>query len=118
LLAKEERTDTMRELHGCSCKQNSWTAVLDATPPNKPRLTVKGVCTCPTGGFKASLKKAEPQGINSEVLLLELVTDPPSGAANQMVTDYSVIYEQKDSPKYTNVTIRPCDLTIDVTVVS
>jgi hypothetical protein len=108
----------MRDLHGCTCKNNSWTAVLDTMPPEKPRLTVNGVCTCPTGGYMTSLRRATPQGINPDILLLTLVTEPPSGVANQMVTDYNVVYRQLDSPRYTKVTLLPCNVTIDVKVVS
>jgi hypothetical protein len=108
----------MRELHGCNCKKDTWTAILDTMPPEKARLTVTGTCTCPTGGFKTSLRKATLQGINPEILLLMLVTEPPSGVTNQMVTDYDVAYHEHDSPRYTNVMILPCEITIGVKVVS
>ena len=107
----------MKELHGCNCKADSWTAVLDKIPPEKPRLTVKGTCTCPTGGYNTSLIKAKPQGINSKILLLRLVTEPPSDVTNQLVTDYEVNYLERDSPDYEEVIILPCDLTVPVEVV-
>lgn len=108
----------MDELHGCNCKQNTWNAVLDTMPPEKPRLRVTGVCTCPTGGYKAKLQRAEPQGINPGILILRLVTTPPNGITNQMVTDYEVRYDETDSPRYTEVTILPCNITMPVQVVS
>ena len=107
----------MRELHGCDCKIGSWTAVLNTMPPEKPRLAVTGVCTCPTGGYLTSLSKATPQGTNPNILLLELTTIPPSGNVTQMVTDFDVIYKEKDSPNYTDVTILPCNITIKVEVI-
>jgi hypothetical protein len=87
-------------------------------PHETPRLTVTGICTCPTGGFKTSLRKATSQGINPDILLLTLVTEPPSGVTNQMVTDYDVAYHEHDSRRYTNVMVLPCEITIGVKVVS
>jgi|SRR5581483_6937932 len=108
----------MQQINNCKCKENSWEAILDEMPPSKPRLRVTGVCTCPTGGFKASLKKAASQGINPNILILELSATAPSGIVNQMVTDYDVRYEEENSPRYTDVTIVPCEITIPVEVVS
>ena len=108
----------MNDLHGCNCKEGSWSAILDTMPPGKPRLRVTGVCTCRTSGFKAHLQKSEPQGFNPSILLLRLTTAPPSGAANDVITDYDVRYDEPDSPRYTQVTILPCDITIPVEVVS
>jgi hypothetical protein len=108
----------MSDLHGCNCKDNSWTAVLDRMPPAPPRLTVEGYCTCPTGGYKASLTKAIPQGSNPTILILDLSTTPPSGIANQIVTDYKVAYQEERSPNYQEVQIRPCNVSVPVKTVS
>src|ERR1700730_4454760 len=108
----------MQKLHGCKFWEGCWTAGLDTMPPEKPRMTVKGVCTCPTSGFKTSLRKANPQGINPDILLLDLVTDPPTNIVNQVVTNYDVTYHEKDSQRYTEVTILPCNITVSVKVVS
>ena len=107
----------MDKLHNCKCKDNSWTAILDRMPPGAPRLTVEGYCTCPTGGFTASLAKAVPQGTNPMILILELSTTPPSGIANQMVTDYKATFHENPSPSYEKVEIRPCDVIIAVKTV-
>jgi hypothetical protein len=113
-----ERIPTVQDLHGCRCKDASWSAILDMMPPEEPRLRVTGICTCLTGGFKASLKKAEPQGINPSILLLRLSVEAPSGIVNQLVTDYPVEYHEKSSSNYTHVTIFPCDITVPVEVVT
>jgi len=108
----------MKDLHGCNCKADSWSAILDKMPPEKPRLAVKGICTCPTGGFKASLVKATPQGINPKILLLRLVADPPPGATNQVETDFPVTYHESNAPDYETVEILPCNLAVPVKAVS
>jgi hypothetical protein len=108
----------MNQRHGCNCKENSWSAILDKMPPEPPRLTVKGICTCPTGGFTVSLTKAVPQGINPAILILDLETVAPTGIVNQMVTDYEVTYEEYNSPNYQEIEIRPCDIKVSVTVAS
>lgn len=107
----------MDTLNGCTCHDNTWSAVLDMMPPSPGRLTVKGSCTCPTGGYKASLAKAVPQGINPSILILELSTTAPSGIVNQMVTTYDVTYTEQRSPKYEEVEIRPCGVTVPVEIV-
>jgi hypothetical protein len=97
----------MKGLHGCTCKADFWTAVLDKIPLEKPRLTVKGTCTCATGGFETSMVKAKPQGNNQKIMLLRLVTEPPFGVTNQLVTDYELNYSEKDylaSPASTGLT--------------
>lgn len=108
----------MDTLHGCTCHDNTWSAILDMMPPEPGRLTVRGSCTCPTGGYQAALKKAVPQGINPAILLLELTTVAPTGIVNQMVTTYDVEYVEAGGPLYEQVQIRPCDVTIPVQVAS
>ncbi len=108
----------MENLHGCTCKDGSWTAVLDKMPPGAPRLAVVGTCTCPTPGYRVSLEKANPQGFNPEILLLELVTQGPSGMVSQVVTDYERRYVEENAPAYRTVKIQPCNITVPVKVVS
>lgn len=108
----------MDKLNGCTCHDNRWSAILDMMPPNPGRLTVSGSCTCPTGGYKAVLKKADPQGINPSILILELETVAPTGTVNQMVTTYDVSYVEAGSPEYAQVEIRPCGVTVSVEIAS
>jgi len=108
----------MTDLHGCRCKENSWTAVLDQMPPGPNKLTVEGQCTCPTVGYATTLSKAIPQGIDPLILVLDLATKAPSGTVNQLVTDYTATYVESPSPSYRAVEIRPCELTIPVKNIS
>lgn len=106
--------NTMQSLQGCEYRPGSWTAVLDSSPTQKPRLRVTGICTCPTGGYEVSLRRAATQGLNSRVLVLEFAASPPSGMANQMMTDHEVRFEQLNSPMYTDVRIIPFDISVPV----
>ncbi len=108
----------MSEHHACACKPSTWSAVLNTMPPGPHGLHVRGTVTCPTTGFGVALKKAVPQGINPDILILEIVETPPPGVAGQMITDHPVTYDEQPSHSYTEVFVRPCDLTIKVKVVS
>jgi len=103
----------MNVLSGCDCKAGTWEAWFDSMPPGESRLMVRGICTCPTTGFKGSLQRANPQGINPEILILDLEMIRPGGEAGQMVTDVPVEYSEQGF-RYTDVTIRPCNITITV----
>jgi hypothetical protein len=81
-------------------------------------LNVRGVCTCPTGGYKAALKKAVPQGINPLILILDLetVAPAPTDIVSQAITDHEVTFREDNSPDYEEVFIRPCNVTITVEI--
>jgi hypothetical protein len=88
------------------CSQ--WQATHDFMPgPQAPTLRVTGKCTFPTDGYSVRLKRAEPQGINPAILLLERVVSPPSGAAAQVVSEEVVSYSEETSFPYTDVMIQP-----------
>jgi hypothetical protein len=101
----------------CKCKENAWNATLNKMPPDPPRLRVEGTCTCPTTGFGISLLRAEPQGINPDVLLLDLKIVPPQ-MSHDTITDYPLTYSEEARRNYTHVTIRECNLTIPVKIVT
>lgn len=107
----------MDRLRGCSCKEGSWEAWINQMPPNRNELRVEGICTCPKAGYTARLRPAVPPGINPEILILNLETDEPSGGAADIITDYPVEY-QEENAHYKQVTILPCDITIDVSIAS
>jgi hypothetical protein len=107
----------MKELHGCTCNEGTWEASLDTMPMHEKTLRVKGICTCPTTGYKVRLVRAEPQGINPEILILRLETTPPGGMAGQMMTPHEVSYTEMGA-SYRKVTILPCDITVDVRNIS
>jgi len=77
-------------------------------------LTIKGLCTFPTPGFKVSLKKKVPQGINPAILILEKVVVAPTGIEPQHVTKIPVEYEEATNEHYTEVFVIPDDAKIPV----
>ena len=98
------------------CK--SWTAILDAMPPRKPRLRVTGKCTFPTSGYKVVLKPHQPQGINPDILLLDKTAVPPNGPSKDVITTVDVSYHQETDGMYSEVEILPDGTKIRVEIVS
>lgn len=84
----------------------SFHAHLDEMPPRPPRLVVEGKGEAPTTGWTAELVPAKPQGINPEILILDVVAHAPGGIEAQHVTPIALKYEEKPARHYTNVTIR------------
>ena len=91
-----------------------WTAVHDFMPPLPARLSVSGECNTPTPGFKITLEKAVPQGINPDILILTKAVAPPTGIEPQHPTTERVSYNEKTNQHYTDVTILPDNVTIKV----
>ncbi len=85
---------------------SDWSAIHDFMPPGPARLTVNGKCTFPTPGYKVTLKKKVPQGINPSILLLEKIVIPPSGPQPDVVTTISVTpYVEITDQRYKQVEI-------------
>src|SRR5271155_1989278 len=97
---------------------HDWTAIHDFMPPEKPRLRVKGKCTFPTPGYKGTLKKHTPQGINHLILLLDKTVTAPTGIEPQHVVTIEVHWEETTDVKYTEVVILPDDTKIKVEIVT
>lgn len=93
-----------------------WTAWDDRMPGKKPTLHVKGTCTFPTGGYKVSLKRAKPQGINPKILILDLNIVKPTGTVNQQITKVDAKFDEQTNAMYTDVTIRPDNITVPVKI--
>jgi len=91
-----------------------WKAIHDFMPPKPARLRVSGQCTFPTPGFKVTLKKKQPQGINPNILILEKTVQPPTGIEPQVVTTIPVNYEENTDQHYSEVSILPDNTTIPV----
>ena len=87
-----------------SCE--SWYAYHDFMPGSPPTLHVGATCTAPTNGYRFSLARQEPQGINPQDLLLRLVVDE-SEFANEVVTVYQVHYREDTDMRYDSVSILP-----------
>lgn len=100
-----------------SGKCGGWKAWLDMMPPGPPTLHVTGKCVFPTHGYKVTLKRAVPQGINPRILLLRKVVTPPSGPVILIPQTVNVTFKMKTKTKYTHVTILPEVTTIKVKIV-
>jgi hypothetical protein len=83
-------------------------------PPEPPRLTVRGECTFPTPGFKVTIKRKQPQGINPTILILEKTVVNPTGLEPQIVTTMSVEYEEKTDQHFLEILILPDETRIPV----
>lgn len=94
------------------CK--GWKAWQDSMPPGPSTIHVTGTCIFPQRGYKASLKPAEPQGINRHILILRLTITKPTGPGIQIPQKVEVRYKAKATMTYTNVTILPDGGTIKV----
>jgi hypothetical protein len=87
---------------------SDWKATHDFMPGTQsPTLRVTGKCTFPTDGYSVRLERAEPQGINPAVLLLDRIVTPPPGAAAQLVSEEVVNYSEETRFTYTGVMIQP-----------
>jgi hypothetical protein len=93
---------------------SGWSAIHDFMPPGPARLKVRGECTFPTPGFKVTLKRKQPQGINPAILILEKTVVKPIGLEPQLVTTIPVEYEEKTDQHFTEVLILPDDMRITV----
>lgn len=91
-----------------------WTAIHDFMPPGPARLRVHGVCTFPTPGFKVTLKRHVPQGINPAILILDKTVKRPTGIEPQIITKVDVKFEARTNTHYTGVTILPDGVQIKV----
>ena len=91
-----------------------WNAIHDHMPGAGRTLTVSGTVDYPTPGYRAELRRAEPQGINPKILELNLVDWPPVAPQAQVVTPVDVRYEEATSFEYDQVHIRELGESIDV----
>ena|SRR6478752_10093021 len=85
----------------------NWSAIHDFMPPLPARLNVSGECTFPTPGYKVTLKKKEPQGINPRILILEKTVTKPTGPEPDVVTKVKAEYHEKTNVHYSEVQIVP-----------
>lgn len=92
----------------------AWSAVHDFFPPRPPHLRVTGEVQTPTPGYKLTLKKAVPQGINPQILLLRLERQAPTGIEPQHVVTMKVEYDEQTDVRYTQVQIEPDGIAIEV----
>jgi hypothetical protein len=105
----------MSDINPCKCN-DGWEATLNTQPPNRNILTVTGSVTCPDQGLKLTLEPAVPPGIIPEELLLDIKVEK-HGNISHMVTIYDLKYTQENA-RYKSVRIVPCNLTIDVNIIT
>jgi hypothetical protein len=90
----------------------------DRMPGKPPTLHVTGEVTFPTGGYTAMLQKHEPQGINPQDLLLDLVVTEPTGQVPPVVTTEPVEYVEETDFDYTTASVIDCRMNIPIKDVS
>lgn len=93
-----------------------WNAWSDRMPGKKPTLHVTGLCTFPTGGYKVSLKRAVPPGINLKILVLKLRIIKPTGVVTQQITKQQAIFTEQTNQVFTDVQIDPDNVTVPVKI--
>lgn len=105
----------MNESLSCS----NWQAWYDQMPGSKRTLHVMGTCGVP-GGYSIKLERAEPQGINPDILLLNLIAeDLTPGDPNPLnIKEEEVRYREDTRTPYNQITILPDGPTISVQEVS
>lgn len=101
-------------------KTKDWHASQDFMPGGPPTLNVTGTVVCPTTGYKAKLVRHSPQGINPTIYILDLIVTPPAPgtAVDNVLTDLHVQYHEDTRTKYSQVTILPENITVDVKITS
>jgi hypothetical protein len=88
-------------------KQDTFKAVIFRNAHYREELLVTGDVTEPTTGWTVKLERAEPQGIDPHILILDLVERPPTGQAGDVVTTHHVKYEESPPlADYRQVTIK------------
>jgi hypothetical protein len=86
--------------------KDTFSAWIDKMPPANPRLIVTGEVQVPTSGWKVKLVRKIPQGINPNILLLDVEATAPHGTVSQLVTTIPVRYEEgPPEHDYTDVTV-------------
>jgi hypothetical protein len=87
--------------------KETFKAWVDRMPGSPPKLIVIGVVEVPTLGWKVDLVRAEPQGINPDILLLDIRAVAPGGDVPQVISKIKVRYEESPPQrKYSQVDVR------------
>ena len=87
--------------------RESFSAWINKMPGGEHTLIAKGAAEVPTGGWKGVLTSADPQGINKDILILNVSLTPPSGLATEVISQIELRYEESP-PKhhYSQVTFK------------
>jgi hypothetical protein len=86
--------------------KETFKAWIDHMPPGGPKLIVTGDVQVPTGGWQVTLTRRSPQGINPDILLLDVSAQAPNGMVTQVISIIPLRY-QAGPPlhPYTQVTV-------------
>jgi hypothetical protein len=97
-----------------------WFATLDKMPPGPPVLRVKGTLQMPTPGYELTLKEADSQGTDPNILTLDLIVEPPDPEliVPQVITEETVAFEKDTDREYSDVHIAPDGPKVPVEIVS
>lgn len=97
-----------------------WAAWLNTMPGSPWKLHVKGVLQMPNPAYTLRLKEHVPQGPNPDILLLDLIVEPPGPdlIVPQIITEEEVRFEKRTDVEYKGVTILPDGPDIPVDIVS
>jgi hypothetical protein len=94
-----------------------FSAFVNRQPLATPTLIVSGTLRVGSPGYAAVLRLPQTQGINPDILLLELVVTPPTRFQAQVVTELPVRFESTDFVAVNEVDIINLGLQIPVTTV-
>ena len=76
-------------------------------PGSQKKLIVIGKAEVPTGGWTGSMRRANPQGINPKILIVDVTLQKPSGPAPDVISKIDLRYEEAPPQvDYSNVTVR------------
>lgn len=77
---------------------SDWAAWVNAMPgPDGPSLIVTGVVTLPSPGYSVTLEAGMSDRSARPVQVVQLVAQPPEGAAAQVLSDYDLRFEMASS---------------------
>jgi hypothetical protein len=88
--------------------KNTFKAWIDRMPgPGaQPKLIVVGDVQVPTSGWHVWLERRVPQGINPDILVLDVKARKPGGIVLEVITTIPLRYEERPPQReYTQVTI-------------
>ncbi|MHC6157521.1 hypothetical protein ACVSQB_37860 [Bradyrhizobium elkanii] len=75
--------------------EDTFRAWIDHVLDSGPKLIVTGEVQVPTAGWHVRLTRRSPQGINPNILILDVTSERPHGKAGEMATTIPLRYEER-----------------------
>ncbi|NOJ46068.1 hypothetical protein [Bradyrhizobium archetypum] len=75
--------------------EDTFRAWIDHVPDGGPKLIVIGEVQVPTAGWHVRLTRRSPQGIDPNILILDVTSERPHDKAGEMVTTIPLRYEER-----------------------